>query len=276
MAQTETRRVLVTGAAGRIGSYFAKHAGEKYALRLMVRGDENDIETLRPFGEVVEADLADLNRLKELCRDIETVLHLAGDASPEALWKDLLETNIAGTYNVFAAAKAAGVRRVVYASSIHAVSGYSPDVQVKTTESVNPGDLYGVSKCFGEALARYMAEREGVSSIAVRIGAFQPVEAVQNEQGLPFLDDFVSQRDLDQLLHCCIDAENVQFAIVHGVSDNRFKRLDISDTRARVGYTPVDDAMMEMPALRDLHLRDKIDPAVSVPPERSGLRAEIG
>ncbi len=101
---------------------------------------------------------------------------------PIALWKDLLEANIIGTYNVFVAAKAAGVRRVIYASSIHAVSGYPADVQVKTTEPVNPGDIYGVSKCFGEALARYMAEKEGVSAIALRIGAFQPLEAARDDK----------------------------------------------------------------------------------------------
>jgi NAD(P)-dependent dehydrogenase (short-subunit alcohol dehydrogenase family) len=276
MAHTEKRRVLVTGAAGRIGSYFARHAEGKYDLRLMVRGDENDIEKLKSFGEVVESDLADLDRLKALFQGMDTVVHLAGNPSPAALWKDLLETNIAGTYHVFAAAKSAGVRRVVYASSIHAVSGYPLDVQVKTTEPVNPGDLYGVSKCFGEALARYMAEKEGVSAIAVRIGAFQPLEAVQSENGLAMLDEFVSHRDLDQLLHCCIDAENIPFAIVHGLSDNRFKRLDISDTRQRVGYVPKDDAASEIPALRGLHLHDQIDRAAYVPPEHSGLRAEIG
>src|SRR3712207_7646535 len=81
-------------------------------------------------------------------------------------------------YHTFVAAKAAGCRRVIYASSIHAVSGYPSDVQVKTSEPVNPGDLYGVTKCFGEALGRYMAEKEGLSVIALRIGAFQAPEAV--------------------------------------------------------------------------------------------------
>ena len=86
---------------------------------------------------------------------------MAGDPSPSATWESLLPTNIIGTYNIFVAAKAAGCRKVIYASSIHAVSGYPADVQVKTDEPVNPGDLYGVSKCFGEALGRYMAEQEG-------------------------------------------------------------------------------------------------------------------
>ena len=273
---SEKRRVLVTGAAGRIGSYFAEQMHNTYDLRLMVRGDEEGRERLNAWGEVAAADLGDLDRLKELCSGIETVVHLAGDPDPAALWKDLLETNIIGTYHLFAAAKAAGVRRVVYASSIHAVSGYPADVQVKTTEPVNPGDLYGVSKCFGEALCRYMAEKEGVSAIAVRIGAFQPVESVQTPDNLSILDDFVSQRDLTQLLQRCIDADAVTFALLHGLSDNRFKRLDISTARELVGYAPQDDALAEMPGLRELNLAAHDDGGSGpADPSRSGLRAEV-
>jgi nucleoside-diphosphate-sugar epimerase len=190
-------RVLVTGAAGRIGSYFAQHAHDRYQLKLMVLGNEQPeaIKHLHPLGEVVRADLADLNRLKEICRDIDVVLHLAGNPSPEAVWADLERTNITGTYNLFVAALAAGCRRVVYASSIHAVSGYPVDAQVKTIEPVNPGDLYGVSKCFGEALARYMAQQEGISAICLRIGGFQPPANAATSAGISMLDSFVSDRD---------------------------------------------------------------------------------
>lgn len=271
------RPVLVTGAAGNIGSYFAGHAGGKYDLRLMVRGDEAGIDALGAFGEVVEADLADLVRLKGVCGGMDTIVHMAGDPGPSSLWRDLLDANIIGTYNVFAAAKAAGVRRVIYASSIHAVSGYPADVQVKTSEPVNPGDLYGVSKCFGEALCRYMAEKEGVSAIALRIGAFQPLESVQHDKGIGMLDAFVSRRDLDQLIHRCIDVENLQFAIFHGLSDNRFKRLDISDARALVGYAPQDDATEELPGLKDRHLRDAVVTNSGVADGGpSGIRADVG
>ena len=270
------KQVLVTGAAGRIGAYFAERMHRIYDLRLMVRGDEDGRERLNAWGEVVTANLADLEALKEACAGMDAVLHLAGNPNPNAVWQDLLEANVVGTYNLFAAAKAAGVKRVVYASSIHAVSGYPAEVQVKTSEPVHPGDLYGVSKCFGEALCRYMASKEGVSAIAVRIGAFQPARTVQSESGLDFLDDFVSERDLTQLLQRCIDAEQVPFAILHGLSDNRFKRLDISDARTLVDYAPQDDSFAEMPGLRELHLEehaDSVDGAIN--PAHSGLRGEV-
>jgi UDP-glucose 4-epimerase len=266
------RHVLVTGAAGRIGSYFAEHSRDRYQLRLMVRESDEGIEHIRPFGEVVCGDLGDLEGLKQICDGIDTVVHMAGDPDPHATWAELREANIDGVYNIFAAAKSADCRRVIHASSIHAVSGYPPDVQVKTSEPVNPGDLYGVSKCFGEALARYMAEQEGLSAISLRIGAFQPIEAVRDEKGLAMLDAFVSHRDLTQLIQKCIDVENVRFAILHGLSDNRFKRLDISDARELVGYDPQDDSTEENPKLRELHLRDTVMSHAAGP---GGLREDV-
>lgn len=270
------RRVLVTGAAGNIGSYFAEHAHQKYELRLMVR-DTDEYEGLDVFGDVVVGDLGDLDGLKALCGGIDTVLHLAADPDPSAIWESLLESNIIGAYNTFVAARTAGCRRVIYASSIHTVSGYPPDVQVKTNEPVNPGDLYGVSKCFGEALGRYMAEQEGLSVIAIRIGAFQPPESARGEMGISLLDAWVSQRDLHQLIERCIDVEHVRFAILHGLSDNRFKRLDISDARALVGYEPQDDLTAENPQLAKLDLSGTLrQHDLDDKEQESGIREELG
>lgn len=269
------RRVLVTGAAGNIGSYFAEHSQGKYELRLMIREGE-DREALGGYGEVVTGELDDLERMKELCAGMDTVVHLAGDPSPSATWDSLLPNNIVGTYNAMVAAKSAGCRRLIYASSIHAVSGYAADVQVKTSEPVNPGDLYGVSKCFGEALGRYMAEQEGLSVIALRIGAFQPLETVESEGGVALIDAFVSRRDLNQLIERSIDAENVQFAILQGVSNNRFKRLDISDARTLVGYDPQDDATSLNPELWNVDLAHTVSShSLADPGQESGIRREV-
>ena len=269
------RRVLVTGAAGRIGSYFATHNEGKHELRLMIR-EGDDASEIENLGEVVTADLGDLESLKTFCEGIDTVVHMAGDPSPEATWTDLLDANIIGTYNIFVAAKSAGCRRVIHASSIHAVSGYPADVQVKTSEPVNPGDLYGVSKCFGEALGRYMAEQENLSVISLRIGAFQPIENIRQSGSLGMLDAWVSHRDLNQLINRCIEVENVRFAILHGLSDNRFKRLDISDARELVGYAPEDDAAREHPDIKDLNLSEALSTHSAIGDGgRSGLREEL-
>lgn len=243
-------RVLVTGAAGQIGSYYAENAPAHHLRRLMVRHGDLNTEVLSRFGEIVEADLGDRPRLIEICQGIDTVVHLAGDPSPDATWNSLLHSNIIGTYNLMSAARVAGVRRVIYASSIHAVTGYPTEVQVKTTEPVNPGDLYGVSKCFGEALGRYFAEQEGMSVIALRIGAFQPRTTAADPNSAGLLDAFVSRRDLNQLIVRCVDDETLLFAIFHGLSNNRFKRLDLSDARALVGYAPRDDLAAENPQFK--------------------------
>ena len=245
------RKVLVTGAAGNIGSYFAGRSHQKYDLFLL---DQNFDEApeLEECGHLLTGDIKDLESMKRFCAGMDTIVHLAADPSPSATWESVRDLNIGGTYNTFVAAKAVGCRRVIYASSIHAVSGYPADVQVKTNEPVNPGDLYGVSKCFGEALGRYMAEQEGLSVIALRIGAFQPLESARDEKkGLKMLDAWVSQRDLNQLIEKCIDVENLKFAVFHGLSDNRFKRLDISDARELVGYAPQGQFLLSsgLPAL---------------------------
>jgi len=274
--ETAVRRVLVTGANGRIGAYFAEQASQKYALRLMVQHPGDGARALEAYGEVVVADLGDLARLKEVCAGMDAVLHLAGNADPSATWRELLDANIAGTYHLMTAAKSAGCRRVVYASSMHAVSGFPPDVQVKTGEPVNPVDLYGVTKCFGEALGRYMAEQEGLSVIAVRIGTFAPLDVARMQRGLENLDTFVSRRDLQLLLERAIEVPELRFAVVHGLSDNRFKRLDLTDTRALLGYAPQDDVTREHPALRGLHRpRPALAHNVNDPAQALGLREDL-
>lgn len=268
-------RVLVTGANGRIGAYFAEHANTRYSLRLQVR-DPEKARDIEKWGEVAVCDMSDLDALKRICEGIDTVVHMAGDPSPNALWSSLLESNIIGTYNIMVAAKSAGCRRVIYASSIHAVSGYPNDVQVKTSDPVNPGDLYGVSKCFGEALGRYMAEQEGLSVIALRIGAFQPLDKADDPEALWMMDAFLSHRDLQSLLEKCVDDTRLQFAIFQAVSDNRFKRLDISDARDLVGYAPQDDLTELHPGLKPLKLDDNVGGHnVRDPKAESGLREDL-
>lgn len=273
-SRAKKKTVLVTGAAGNIGSYFAAHAHRRYKLVLMEREGE-DVSQITSFGKVIFGDVRDLLFMQKACRGVDTVLHLAADPSPSADWETLKEINIGGTYNTMVAAKAAGVRRVIFASSIHAVSGYPADYQVHTEEAVNPGDLYGVSKCFGESLGRYMAEQEGLSVICLRIGAFQPHSSAVAASGVGLLDAWVSQRDLHQLIERCIDDQRLKFAIFHALSDNRFKRLDITDARELVGYDPQDDLTEVNPQLRGLELDEKVGSHSLRDGQKSGIRKEL-
>ena len=250
-----SRTVLITGAAGRIGTAFVKHLdaleGERYDLRLA------DLEKLDQRG--IKLDVTDLSACREACKGMGTVVHLAGVASPDALFEAILPVNVSGTYNVFRAASDAGVRRVVFASSAQTIEGYPLDVQVRTDMPVRPKNLYGVSKAFGEALAAYFAYQEGLEAVAVRIGAFEYPDQ-WNRMGSRDLSAWASPEDLCALLVRCVEADlgEEPFAIAHGISNNRFKRLDLTDTRARLGYTPKADAF----SMWNVGLHDASEPAV--------------
>ena len=234
------RRVLITGAAGRIGTAFRQAWGDRYDFRLVDRKPVDD-----PAGhEAYAADLVELDAARRACEGIDTVLHLAADPSPRATFYDTLQPlNVQMTYNMFHAAVEQGCRRLIFASSIHAVNAYPLDVQIHPDDPIRPGDLYGVTKVWGEALCSYYADREGLSCIAIRIGAFGTPDKVADSTDSRLLSLWVSHRDLSQLIHRCIDApDEVRFLIVQGVSDNQLKRMDISNARKLLGYDPQDNA----------------------------------
>jgi nucleoside-diphosphate-sugar epimerase len=246
------RFVLLTGAAGRIGTSFRSLYGDRYRFRLVDRREIPDPGR----HEARVGDLTQLEFARQVCAGADTVVHLAADPSPRAgFYETLLAMNIQATYNVFAGAHEAGCRRVIFASSNHAVNAYPLDVQVHPDDPVRPGDLYGVTKCFGEALARFYADRHGLRGIALRIGAFLNPEAVADTDNPRTLSLFISPRDLGQLIHKSIEApDDLTFAIFHGVSDNQFKRLDIANARELIGYQPVDNAFT---LSEDVHLRER-------------------
>lgn len=237
-----SRKLLLTGAAGRIGSAYYAHARDRYAFRLADRAGDAVAEMADGDDEALTLDVADLEACRAACAGIDTVIHLAADPSPGAdFYGSLLDNNIKGTYNIFQAASDQGCRRVVYASSVHAVLGYLPETQPQSTSPVRPLNMYGVSKCFGEAVAARFAYAEGLSSIAIRIGAYDTPKQ-KGDTPPRYLDAYLSPRDMNQLLDRCIEADNVRFAIVHGISNNRFKAMDLSATRDLLGYEPQDDA----------------------------------
>lgn len=245
------RRVLLTGAGGRIGSAFHRYAGSRYSFRLVDRR-ELPAGDAAAGHEVRQVDLADLAACRTMCDGIDTVVHLAADPSPRAgFYESLLDNNFKATYNMFQAAKDAGCRRVIFASSVQVFEAYPRDMQAHLTMPHRPQNMYGVSKSFGEAVAAYFAYTEGLSSIAVRIGAYLDPDGLlrhQHERNDALLTAYVSARDLNQLLLRCIEAPpDLRFLIAHGISNNRFKRLDLTSTREALGYAPEDDAYASSP-----------------------------
>lgn len=235
------RTILLTGAAGRIGTAFRRYAAGAYRFRL---ADRLAGEITDPGNhEVIELDAADLAACQAACQGMDTVVHLAGDPSPTAgFYESLLDNNIKAVYNIFQAAKDQGCRRVIFASSGQVIDGYPLDVQAHPESPVKPLNMYAAAKCFGEATAHTFAMAGGLSSIVIRIGTFEGNREWTETPDARNLSTFVSERDMSHLIVRAIETPGVQFAIVHGVSNNRFKRLDITSTKALLGYAPQDDS----------------------------------
>jgi nucleoside-diphosphate-sugar epimerase len=234
------RFVLLTGAAGRIGSAFRGAHGERYRFRLADLNIDGLAETPGEGHEIVRLDVADAASCAAACVGIDTVVHLAADPSPEAEWEgSLLANNIQGVVNVFRAAREAGCRRVVFASSVHAVGGLLDEGAIPDSAAPRPTNLYGASKAFGEAIAAtYSAQ--GLSGIAIRIGAYDAPWFHEHGDATAAMA-YVSPRDLNDLLVRCIETEGIPYAVVAGISDNARKRFDLEHTRSLLAYAPQDD-----------------------------------
>lgn len=229
-----TRRILITGAAGHVGSLLSQRLVDGYEV---VRHDL----TARPDDPVpvLGADLADYDAVRGLMDGVDTVVHLAGAASPEAGWDAVLGANIIGLRNLLEAARDAGVRRVVYASSNH-VMGMNDRYEqwpIYPSTLPRPDSLYGVSKVFGETLGQYYYDEYGLSFIALRIGwvAREPTTADQELLHAMWL----SEDDTERIVRNAIEAK-VDFGIYYAISDNPNRRWDLTNTMLELGYRPQD------------------------------------
>jgi NAD+ dependent glucose-6-phosphate dehydrogenase len=247
-------KIAVTGAAGTIGVPLCNDLARDHEV---VRIDLRDAD--------VVADVRDLDALAKAFAGCETVVHLAGFPSLESPWEEVHETDIGGTYNAFEAARRAGCKRLIFASSNHAVGRYEVDnlpaiyepgfgLVVRTDAEYRPDSLYGVWKVFGEALGRYYSDAHGLQVTCVRIGSMTKAddprdESVRESSGwLPLNDEqkfkryaatFMSQRDFARLVRCII-ARDVPYAIVYGVGDNATRFWDLEPGRAIFGFWPED------------------------------------
>ena len=167
------------------------------------------------------------------------MIHLAADRSPRAeFYKTLLDLNVVGCYNGFEAAREAGCRRIVFASSVNAILGYRFEHPTFPDSPVFPLNVYGATKCFGEALGRVYAHQHGLSSICVRLSSPRFDQGGDWDPDDPC--DMISPRDTAQLFACCIEAEDVDFTIVHGSSRHKNGWMDIAETSRVLGYEPQD------------------------------------
>jgi uronate dehydrogenase len=226
-------RILITGAAGNIGKTLREGLRGRYpVLRL---SDIAPLGAAGPGEEVVPADLTDFAQVEAAMQGVDCVVHLGG-ISVEDTWEKILPNSIAGTWNVFEAARRQGTRRVVYASSHHAIGYHRRARFVDATVPLRPDGPYGVSKAFGEAVGRMFADKHGMTVACLRIGAFQ-----QRPRDRRQMHVWLSPRDAVHLVSRCIDAPDYHFVIVYGVSNNvraRYRNVGIDF----LGYRPQDNS----------------------------------
>lgn len=234
------QRILITGPDGRVGPHIVPLLREHFALRLL---DAAPLRNLEVSGddEFVQADIRDFGKLKEAFTGVEAVIHLAAISDEDDFHTRLLPVNVEGTYNVFEAARQAGVRKVIFASTGQTVLFYPKGVWVTPEMPPRPWTVYACTKLFGEALARHYHERHGMSCVVIRLTWFQPYDSPLLREKGDIQREWCSPRDFAQLLIKSLRAE-IGFAVFFGTSNNTGRFWDLSNAGRLVGYTPEDDA----------------------------------
>ena len=240
------QRVLITGAAGNLGTKLARHLTGQCELVLLDK----------PDGDLGEWD----DRWVARFAGANAVVHLAGDPVAYHDWSELTGPNIDAVLNVFEAAARSGAKRLIFASSNHVMGGYQDGEPIPIAPDLPPkpglryfadgaerfSGAYGAAKLFGEQIGRHYATTRTLEVICVRIGWVWRGENVSSElppeRGDWFRNMWLSDRDFLHLMDCCLTAELPEpFQIVNGMSDNTGMRWDLTSTTRAIGYQPQDD-----------------------------------
>ncbi len=227
------KKLVLTGAAGRLGSYLREPL-TKMCDELVSTDLVDDIGTLYAGESYVKADLSSLDAMLAVIKDADMVVHF-GAIGDEAAWDDILQSNIVGAYNVWEAAYRCGVKRVVYASSVHAVGMHKKTDTIGLDAPHRPDTYYGLAKCFSEDLASLYWDKRGIESVCMRI--FSCAQATNARS----IGTWLSYDDLIHLVERSIDSPVVGFTVVYGISNN--DRAVVDNSKAgHLGYRPKDNA----------------------------------
>ncbi len=224
------KRIVITGAAGGVATALRPLLRPDYRLRL---SDRQPVKQPDAAEEIAPADLGDMAALRRVFAGADGIVHL-GAYSLEADWETIHAANIVGIHNVFEAARLEGVRRIVFASSHHALGFYPRTQKLPATAALRPDSRYGVSKAFGEALGSLYSDKYGAEVLSIRIGHMLPKPIDKRRLAI-----WVSPRDLAQLVRIGLEHPGIRNEIVYGISDNRRAWWN-NDNATRLGYRPQD------------------------------------
>jgi uronate dehydrogenase len=227
------KRIVLTGAAGRLGSYLREPLS-KLADEIVSSDIVNDIGKLYPNERYIKADIAEMDDIMPLLQGADMVVHF-GAYVDEGPFEKLLGPNFIGAYNIWESAYKNGLKRVVYASSIHAVGMYPKNEFIGTDVPHRPDTFYGLAKCFAEDLGRLYWDKRGLESVHMRILS---CAQVTNPRAV---GSWLSYDDLIQLVQKSVTSPVTGFSVVYGVSNN--DRAPVDNSKAsHLGYRPKDNA----------------------------------
>lgn len=234
-----TLNVLLTGAAGNIGQGLLGPFQENYQLRTC------DQRPVPGDPDAIVADLQDLEAMRRACAGIDVVVHLAANPSTKATIEQLVPPNIFGLCNLYRAAQEAGVRRVVFASTCNVDTAYPRDCTVRVADPYRPGNIYGASKVFGEAVGRYYHDRHGLEVVNIRLGGYQPYENARSEAVRRDPNHWVrylwlSPRDAVGIFRAAIERQNIGYATVFATSHVEREHLSLQEARELLDWEPED------------------------------------
>lgn len=234
--------ILITGAAGRLGSELRRGLAP-LAHRLRV-ADRVEIRDLQPNEEAFCFDLADEAAVSKAVEGVDAIVHFGGTPL-ERPWEEILNSNIRGSYHIYEAARKSGVKRVVYASSVHAIGYHKLEDHIDTRAAHRPDGLYGLSKCFVEDLGQLYWDKFGLESVALRIFSSFPEPADRR-----MLWSWLSFDDCIRLVAASLTAPRVGFTVAFGISDNAVKPVDNS-LAGHLGFHPKDNTERFRAALEE-------------------------
>ncbi len=258
-------KILLTGAAGGLGKVL-RESLNNWKDSLIV-SDITDLGPAQCGEEVRQCNLSDFKSVLELVEDIDEIIHLGG-VSVEDSFDNILHANIIGTYNIYEAARQKGIKRILFASSNHTIGFHSRENLLDASSVMRPDSLYGVSKGFGELLARYYYDKFQIESACIRIGSSFP-----KPKDRRMLATWLSYKDLTSLVKRIFEVDRLGFAIVYGVSDNKEKWWDNHQV-AYIGWSAQDSS--EQFENEPYITAEKVDPFSPVTLYQGGKFASFG
>jgi uronate dehydrogenase len=226
-------RLLLTGAAGGLGKLLRERV--KPWTEVLRLSDRHGLGEAQAGEEIACCDLADREGVLKMMEGVDAVLHFGG-ISVEDRWEPIMQANILGLVHLYEAVHKAGVKRVIFASSNHAVGFYENTGVIDPDMPTRPDGYYGVSKCFGESLSRYYFDRFGIETVCIRIGSVLPQPTTRRTMAT-----WLSQDDFVELLRCALVTPRVGHTIVFGSSDNDTLWWDNAKAR-HLGFRPRDNS----------------------------------